>query len=148
MEKLESYDVVTLPAKKKYKARVRRIPVFVEHPKIIPVNDTLDAIGPISLQRITSKKDREEWKAYIQTYHYLGYKHPVGVHIGYFIVSEARKQKLGCLIFTASAAWTLAPRDELIGWDKKHRQKLLHLIISNNRFLIFPWVKVSNLASH
>ncbi|MBT4875087.1 MAG: IS4 family transposase [Bacteroidetes bacterium] len=148
LEKLESFDVITLPAKKKYKAQVRRIPAFVEHPKIIPVNDTLDAIGPISLQRITSKKDREEWKAYIQTYHYLGYKHPVGAHIGYFIVSEARKQKLGCLIFTASAAWTLAPRDELIGWGKKHRQKLLHLIISNNRFLIFPWVNVSNLASH
>ncbi len=148
LEKLESYDIVTLPVKKKYKAQVRRIPAFVEHPKIIPVNDTLDAIGPISLQRITSKKDREEWKAYIQTYHYLEYKHPVGAHIGYFIVSEARKQKLGCLLFTASAAWTLAPRDELIGWDKKHRQKLLHLIISNNRFLIFPWVNVSNLASH
>jgi hypothetical protein len=148
LEKLESYDVVTLPAKQKYKAQVRHIPAFVEHPEIIPVNDTLDAIGPISLQRITSKEDREEWKAYIQTYHYLGYKHPVGAHIGYFIVSETRQQKLGCLLFSASAAWTLAPRDKMIGWDKKHRQKLLHLIISNNRFLIFPWVDVSNLASH
>jgi len=147
LEKLESYDVVKLPVKKKYKAQVRRTPVFIEHPEIIPVNDTLDNIGPISLQRIISKEDREEWKAYIQTYHYLGYKHPVGAHIGYFIVSEARQQKLGCLLFTASAAWTLAPRDEIIGWDKKHRQKLLHLIISNNRFLIFPWVNVPNLAS-
>ena len=147
LEKLESYDVVTLPAIKKCKAQVRRIPAFIEHPKIIPVNDSLDAVGPISLQRITSKEDREEWKAYIQTYHYLGYKHPVGAHIGYFIVSEARQQKLGCLLFTASAAWTLAPRDEIIGWDKKHRQKLLHLIISNNRFLIFPWINVPNLAS-
>ena len=104
LEKLESYDVVKLPAKKKSKAQVRRIPAFIEHPEIIPVNDTLDAVEPISLQRITSKEDREEWKAYIQTYHYLGYKHPVGAHIGYFIVSEARQQKIGCLLFTASAA--------------------------------------------
>ncbi len=148
LEKLESYDVVTLPAKQKHKTQIRRIPAFVEHPEIIPINDTLDAIGPISLQRIISKKDREEWKAYIQTYHYLGYKHPVGAHIGYFIVSEDRHQKLGCLLFSASAAWALAPRDKMIGWDKKHRQKLLHLILSNNRFLIFPWVDVSNLASH
>jgi len=147
LEKLESYGVVTLPAKKKCKAQVRRIPAFIEHPKIIPVNDSLVAVGPISLQRITSKEDREDWKAYIQTYHYLGYKHPVGAHIGYFIVSEAQQQKIGCLLFTASAAWALAPRDEIIGWDKKHRQKLLHLIISNNRFLIFPWVNVPNLAS-
>ena len=103
--------------------------------------------SPIVLQRITSKEDREDWKAYIQTYHYLGYKHPVGTHIGYFIVSEVRQQKLGCLLFSASAAWTLAPRDKLIGWGKKHRQKLLHFIISNNRFLIFPWINVPNLAS-
>ncbi len=148
LEKLESYGVVALPAKRICKAPVRRTPAFVEHPEIIPVNDLLDNIGPISLKRIISKEDREEWKAYIQTYHYLEYKHPVGAHIGYFIISEARQQKLGCLLFTASAALSLAPRDKLIGWGKKHRQKLLHLIISNNRFLIFPWIDVRNLASH
>jgi hypothetical protein len=146
LEQLESHGIVILPAKRKTKPQVRRTPAFVEPPDTSPINDTLNTIAPITLQRITSK-NREEWKAYIQTYHYLGYKHPVGAHIGYFIVSEARQQKLGCLLFTASAAWTLAPRDEKIGWDKKHRQKLLHLIISNNRFLIFPWVNVSNLAS-
>ena len=147
LEKLESHGIVTLPAKRKTKAQVRRIPAFVEHPQVTPINDTLNAIGPIVLQRIISKEDREDWKAYIQTHHYLGYKHPVGAHIGYFIVSKARQQKLGCLLFSASAAWTLAPRDKLIGWEKKHRQKLLHLIISNNRFLIFPWIDVPNLAS-
>ena len=147
LEKLEFYGIVTLPDRKKVKAQVRRIPAFVEHPETPPINDTLDAISPIVLQRITSKEDREDWKAYIQTYHYLGYKHPVGTHIGYFIVSEVRQQKLGCLLFSASAAWTLAPRDKLIGWGKKQRQKLLHFIISNNRFLIFPWINVPNLAS-
>jgi hypothetical protein len=141
LEQLESHGIVILPAKRKTKPQVRRTPAFVEPPDTSPINDTLNTIAPITLQRITSK-NREEWKAYIQTYHYLGYKHPVGAHIGYFIVSEARQQKLGCLLFTASAAWTLAPRDEKIGWDKKHRQKLLHLIISNNRFLIFPWFNV------
>src|SRR5439155_39358 len=35
-----------------------------------------------------------------------------------------------------------------IGWDDKHRKKLLHLVLSNDRFLIFPWVQVPNLASH
>ena len=148
LEKLESYDIVTLPAKRKTRARIKRIPAFIKQPDTTPVNGTLEAIGPVKLQRITSQKDRENWKAYIQTYHYLEYKHPVGAHIGYFIVSESQQQILGCLLFTASAAWTLAPRDKLIGWEKKQRQKLLHLIISNNRFLIFPWVNVSNLASH
>lgn len=144
---LESHGIVTLPAKRKTKAQVRPIPAFDEHPKAPPINDTLDSVGPITLQRITSKEDRECWKAYLQTHHYLGYKHPVGAHLGYFIVSGARQQKLGCLLFSASAAWALAPRDELIGWKKKHRQKLLHLVISNDRFLIFPWINVPNLAS-
>ncbi len=147
LEALESHGIITLPAKKKTKSPVRRTPGFDEHPEAPPINDTLNAIDPITLQRITSKEDRECWKAYLQTYHYLGYKHPVGAHLGYFIVSEARQQKLGCLLFSASAAWTLAPRDKLIGWEKKHRQKLLHFIISNNRFLIFPWINVPNLAS-
>lgn len=146
LEQLEVHGVVTLPAKRISKPPKQRLPSFVNLPDTSPINETLDVIGQIKLQRIT-KENREEWKAYLQTYHYLGYKHPVGAHIGYFIVSEARQQKLGCLLFTASAAWTLAPRDKIIGWDKKQRQKLLHLIISNNRFLIFPWVNVSNLAS-
>ena len=147
LEKLKSYGVVTLPAKRVAKAPIQPIPAFDVQPEAPPINDALDSVGPISLQRITSKEDRESWKAYLHTHHYLGYKHPFGAHLGYFIVSEARKQKLGCLLFSASAAWALAPRDDLIGWEKKHRQKLLHLILSNDRFLIFPWINVPNLAS-
>ena len=147
LEELEPLGIITLPAKRKTKAPVRRIPAFDKHPESSPINDTLDSVDPITLQRITSKEDRECWKAYLQTHHYLGYKHPFGAHLGYFIVSEARQQKLGCLLFSASAAWALAPRDKFIGWEKKHRQKLLHLVISNDRFLIFPWINVPNLAS-
>ena len=94
LEKLESHGIVTLPAKRKTKAQVRRIPAFVEHPEVTPINDTLNAIGPIVLQRIISKEDREDWKAYIQTHHYLGYKHPVGAHINLAsqVLSLASKQ--------------------------------------------------------
>ena len=80
LEKLESYDIVTLPAKRKTRARIKRIPAFIKQPDTTPVNGTLEAVGPVKLQRITSQKDRENWKAYIQTYHYLEYKHPVGAH--------------------------------------------------------------------
>jgi len=146
LEKLAFYGIVTLPVKRKAKARVKRAPTFTKKPITAPVNSTLENVGPIKLQKITTQKDRENWKAYIQTYHYLEYRHPVGAHIGYFIVSESR-QILGCLLFTASAALSLDSRDKLIGWEKKHRQKSLHLIISNNRFLILPWVNVPNLAS-
>jgi len=114
LEKLESYGVLTLPTKRETGTSVRRIPTFDEHPEAPPINDALASIAPVTLQRITSKEDRECWKAYLQTHHYLGYKHPVGAHLGYFIVYETRQQKLGCLLFSASAAWRLAPRDKLI----------------------------------
>lgn len=148
LTRLEAEGILTLPAKKKQKAYTRSVQAFKEPPNMSPINETLDNVGPIALQRITSKEDRTLWKTYLQTYHYLGYKHPVGSSMGYFIVSESTQKKLGCLLFSASAAWALASRDELIGWEKKHRQKLLHLIICNDRFLIFPWVNVPNLASH
>jgi hypothetical protein len=148
LESLEENGVITLPSKRETKKPVRRVPTFNEHPASPLVEGSLSAITPISLRLVTAQEDRERWKAYLQTYHYLGYKHPFGAHLGYIIVSEPLQQEVGCFVFSASAAWALAPRDRWIGWEKKHRQKLLSLILSNDRFLIFPWVKVPHLASH
>lgn len=148
LERLEALGIVTLPVKRKTKARVRRVPSFRKGPDESPINEVLRTIVPVSLERVTTPDDWEDFKAYIDRHHYLGYKHPVGSYLAYFVVSQKSKRKLGCLLFTASAAWAMAPRDEWIGWEKKHREKLLHLIISNDRFLIFPWVNVPNLASH
>jgi hypothetical protein len=52
-----------------------------------------------------------------------------------------------CLLFT-SAAWKMAPRDKHIGWSEAARQANLPLVVNQSRFLILPWVKVPNLASH
>lgn len=147
LEALESYGVINLPTKRERKSPVRRIPTFDKPPDTTPIRDSLASIGPITVQRVISKEDREYWKAYIQTYHYLGYRHPFGSHIGYIVVSQKLKRKLGCLLFSASASWALAPRDKWIGWELKHRKKLLYLVLRNDRFLIFPWVNVPNLAS-
>lgn len=148
LEELEDRDVIILPSKRVTKVPVRRVPAFDERPTSPPVEGPLASVTPILLRPVMTSEDRKRWKAYLQTYHYLGYKHPFGASLGYFIVSEPRKQELGCFVFTASASWALAPRDQWIGWDKKHREKLLSLILSNDRFLIFPWVKVPHLASH
>jgi len=148
LDGLEAEGIISLPAKRIVKMAARRIPAFEQHPPMPAINGSLASITPITLQRVISQADREDWKAYLQSHHYLGYKHPFGSHLGYFIVSGTTQQKLGCLLFSASAAWALAPRDKWIGWDRKHRTKRLHLILSNDRFLIFPWVDVPNLASH
>lgn len=145
---LEAHGVVTPPAKQVRKAPQRRIPTFENDPPDPPIDEALSAVAPIRLEPVGAGEDRERWKAYLQSYHYLGYRQPVGAHLGYFVVSAPRHQRLGCLLFSASAAWALAPRDQWIGWEDTHRKKLLHLVLSNDRFLIFPWIHVASLASH
>jgi len=46
-----------------------------------------------------------------------------------------------------SAAWAVQSREEFIGWTKSVKNKNLHFVINNTRFLVFPWVIVKNLAS-
>jgi hypothetical protein len=54
---------------------------------------------------------------------------------------------LGCLLFSG-AAKAITPRDQWIGWSSNERLRNLGFVVNNNRFLIFPWVKVRYLASH
>ncbi len=140
---------MSLPSKPVRQVPQRRVPVLENGPPETPIEAALSTLTPIRLETVgSSGPERERWKAYLQTYHYLGYRQPVGPHLGYFIVSQASQHRLGCLLFSASAAWALAPRDRWIGWDPQHRKKLLPLLLSNDRFLIFPWVHVPHLASH
>ncbi len=82
------------------------------------------------------------WNAYIDQYHYLGYTPLPGAQLRYFV--KAGDQILALLGFSA-AAWKCAPRDTFIGWDAETRNKNLHFVVNNARFLIL--VKVKNLAS-
>lgn len=148
LKALEGQGLIELPEIRASMARPEPTPSFDEHPACPPVEGSLASVGPISLRPVTTRQGRQRLGAYIQTHHYLGYKRPFGSYLGYFIVSESQQQELGCLVFAACASWTLAPRDQWIGWDKKHREKLLPLILRNTRFLVFPWVQVPHLASH
>ena len=147
LEKLEAQGVVQLPPRLVRAAPQRRR--IEKAAAELPIETTLDTLMPIQLVAVgSSGPERERWKAYLETFHYLGYRQPVGAHLGYWIVSQPSHRPLGCLLFSASAAWALAARDRWIGWDFKHKQKLLYRVLSNDRFLIFPWIEVPNLASH
>jgi len=103
---------------------------------------------PLQLQLLDSSPDRRLFRQYIQRYHYLGYKVPYGAQLRYFVRSPKPPcPVLACLLFT-SAAWKMAPRDACIGWSQAARQTNLPLVVNHSRFLILPWVRVPNLASH
>jgi len=101
--------------------------------------------GEFDLQLdIAGRKTLALWNEFIDRYHYLRYTPLPGAQIRYFV--KAGDQILALLGFGA-AAWKTAPRDNYIGWDAKTRQKNLHLVVNNARFLILPWVRSRNLAS-
>ena len=82
----------------------------------------------------------------MEQYHYLGYEQPVGEHLKYLVWARGARP-------VAALAWSSSPRhlgarDRYIGWSQEARQRNLHLIAYNTRFLILPWVQVPHLASH
>jgi len=113
-----------------------------------PVTGDLPDHLPLLLRLIDSRADRVLFQQYIQRYHYLGYRIPYGAQLRYFVHSSAPLNPLlGCLLFT-SAAWTMAPRDHWIGWSDTARRRNLCCLVNHSRFLILPWVRIHDLASH
>lgn len=98
------------------------------------------------LEVVSSKRRLQQWRAYMSTFHSLGDPNVYGSQLRYIITDTCNGRDLGSLLFSASA-WALEARDKWIGWDKQESKTMLHLVINNSRFLIFPWVRVKNLAS-
>jgi len=149
LEKLESLGYIQLPEKCKRKKRTtKKIKPSAQTDPQPAIEGTLEQLGAIECVLVTDKNEIAQWNEYVDRYHYLKYKHPIACSLKYFIVSkiQGKSTRLGCLLFS-SAAWQLADRDQWIGWNEQDRKQRLNLVINNTRFLIFPWVRVPNLAS-
>jgi hypothetical protein len=146
LEKLESRGYLSLPQKHAVSPCEQRSPHPTERTK--PRHQTecsLNELGTVRLEVVREREDAELWNEYVQRYHYLGYKRPFGCFGRYFVESD--HGKLGCLLFSG-AAKALRERDRWIGWNESLRLRNLGRVVNNTRFVIFPWVKVKNLASH
>ena len=148
LERLDEKAVIKLPASRKQFVKKSATRVYkTQKSDIQPsISVTLKELLPLKLIRVKDQKQRQLWYEYIDRYHYLGYQLPFGAQLRYFINSDATGDLLGCFQFS-SPAWKMAPRDRWIGWSDQQRKVNLQKIINNSRFLIFPWVKVKNLAS-
>jgi hypothetical protein len=110
-----------------------------------PVETALSDIQPLEIKQVRRTGFEKLFNSLIEHYHYLGYCQPVGEHLKYIVFTGGKP--IACL------AWSSAPRhigcrDRFIGWPADVLKKNLHLIASNIRFLILPWVRVADLASH
>jgi len=111
-----------------------------------PVEKPLSALMPLRFEIVTAKNELIAFKSYIEQYHYLGYDRSIGENMKYTVYAQDGKP-LACLAY-GSAAWSCMPRDIVIGWNREQRASNLRYLTNNSRFLIFPWIRASCLASH
>ena len=112
-----------------------------------PIDVTLSQLQPLNLVKLSENKAHQPlYDCLLNSYHYLGYRGYVGENMRY-LVTDDNDHPLACLLFGASA-WSVASRDQVIGWSADQRRQNLSLVSNNTRFLILPWVRVPHLASH
>jgi len=132
-----------LPQKKNSNGKCRPQITEVSSPRL-PIMTPAGALGALVLKQVVKPKESRLWNELIARYHYLGYNPLPAAQLRYLIYADPHL--LAALGFGA-AAWKVAPRDRFIGWTPEYREKNLHLIVNNARFLILPWVTSRNLAS-
>jgi len=143
--RLQRAGLVELPAIQHRGRTARRRPIPIPLHSREPIQASLSELGSLEVQMVRGTLWEPLYKGLIEAYHYLGYRQTVGEHLKYLVFHQGRP--LACLGWGA-AAWKVAARDRFIGWQAAHRDRHLHLLAQNARFLILPWVQVPHLASH
>jgi hypothetical protein len=146
--KLEQRGWVTLPAcRRPSPNRMRHKQIQKLAHRTEPISGALRALQPLQFLELSQAPELGPvFDSLLQQYHYLSYTSPVGQNLRY-LVRDRQGRELACLGFGA-AAWQTQPRDAFIGWTAAQRQAHLALVANNSRFLILPWVRVPELASH
>ena len=142
--RMQTDGLITLPPPRNAKP-----PPYLARPEIEQAVLAPPSVPAVDLTRLTidpvsHKRESLLWNAYIQHHHYLGHQPMPGAQLRYFV--RAAGEVVALLSFGASA-WKTQPRDEFIGWTREQRERNLHLVINNARFLILPWIQRKNLAS-
>jgi hypothetical protein len=139
---------ITLPAKKQHPTNP-----FVNRrkPENLIINTSSftgtiqDISSGIQFRQVRRSDDEPLFNSLIEQYHYLGYCHPVGEQLKYIVY--AMERPVACFAFS-SAPRHIGCRDRFIGWNQETRKQNISLMAYNSRFLILPWIRVENFASH
>jgi hypothetical protein len=148
--KLQARGLIDLPAPRNGNGNRQRIARAPEGSDLLGMADViggnLSVVQPVGLEWVQSLAQRRAVQRWLQQYHYRGFAGAVGENIQY-VARDRQGRELAVMVFGA-AAWKVAARDQFIGWTVSQRTQGLHLVANQQRFLIFPWVRVPHLASH
>jgi hypothetical protein len=109
-----------------------------------PVSCNVTELERVQVKMVRHTKLEPIYDSLVEQYHYLGYVQIVGNHLKY--MAFAGDTPVACIGW-GSAAWAVQSREEFIGWTKAVKNKRLHFVTNNTRFLVLPWVTVKCLAS-
>jgi len=115
------------------------------HADCTPLQANLQQLPALTFRQVRRTPEEAYFNSLLQTYHYLGYRQPVGEHLKFMVYAGRRPV---ALFAWSSAARHLGPRDRYLGWSKQARRQNIRWVAYNTRFLILPWVQVPHLASH
>lgn len=110
-----------------------------------PISGKLSDFAPVTLELASGSHWELLWGRLVAKHHYLGYRKLLGHRLKYIAFLENRP--VAALSWSAPAL-KMAARDSFIGWSPIQRKRHLHQVAGNSRFLIPPWVRIKNLASH
>lgn len=150
LRRLEDKQLITLPPPQKglsnHPERRYYIPPDPppQFPKA-PLEGRLKDFPAVRLRMVRRTRDEALWNYLVYRYHYKSYRIIVGAHLKYIAYLE--DVPVACLAWSASV-FRIESRDLFIGWDREARSANIRHIANNNRFLILPWVRIKNLASH
>ena len=146
--RLEKADHIALPPRQRKSPNGyrNRSPVLVPH-RTEPIESALKELTPLQITCVDNASEQDRlFRCLLSSYHYLGLRSTVGENMKYLVHSRDGRP-LACLLF-AAAAWKCGARDAWIGWRAPVRERNLHSVANNVRFLVLPWVAVPYLASH
>ncbi len=144
MLRMQADGLITLPAAQRCPPRQPAyLATAATDPQPLLVRPVHELPG-LSLRQVAGAANSRLWNETIARYHYLGYTPMAGSQMRYFVY--AGTDQVALLSFAASA-WKLAARERFIGWEDDQRQRNLHLVVNNARFLILPWIQSKGLAS-
>lgn len=139
--KLEALGYLRLPTKKLDRGGQ---PPRADLACLIHETDVSQMPHSIELALVKSAQQSRLWNSLIARHHYLGLATPVGRLIRYLVVGDG--EILGAISFS-EAAWSITGRDEILCKLGLDRNGIRSAVVSNNRFLILPHVRIQNLAS-
>jgi len=109
-----------------------------------PISCNISDLRPVRVEMVRHTDLEPLYDSLIDQYHYLGYVQIVGHHLKY--MAFAGDTPVACIGW-GSAAWAVEAREQFVGWTQPVKNKSLHFVMNNTRFLVLPFVTVKCLAS-